>query len=243
MAHKYKKIFSYYGGKSKIAAKYPEPIYDIVIEPFAGGASYSLLHYDRYVQLNDKDIVTSSVWRFLLRTDALELIHRYIPTTIIKGTPVTDLVDDSVDEGLVNLIRAEFGQGSLGLKNVRHHASPWAARDWHQVLPRLDYWVPRISHWQLTSLDYSALENTKATWFIDPPYANAAGSIYRTNDVNYEHLGTWCQTRRGEAIVCENEGAQWLDFRFLTARAGCFTGRDDQAKASGGEVVWIGGVR
>ena len=38
----YSRIFSYYGGKSKIADWYPRAIHDVVIEPFCGGASYTV---------------------------------------------------------------------------------------------------------------------------------------------------------------------------------------------------------
>lgn len=37
-------MFSYYGSKSKIVSLYPKPRYNLVIEPFAGCAWYSLLY-------------------------------------------------------------------------------------------------------------------------------------------------------------------------------------------------------
>ena len=38
-------MWGYYGSKSKIASMYPKPMYDKIIEPFAGTAQYSLLHF------------------------------------------------------------------------------------------------------------------------------------------------------------------------------------------------------
>ena len=35
-------MFSYYGSKSKIIKKYPKPIYNDIIEPFAGSSCYSI---------------------------------------------------------------------------------------------------------------------------------------------------------------------------------------------------------
>jgi len=35
-------MFSYYGSKKKIVKYYPEPVHDVIIEPFAGAAWYSL---------------------------------------------------------------------------------------------------------------------------------------------------------------------------------------------------------
>lgn len=235
---KYRRIFSYYGSKSKIAHLYPAPRHDVVIEPFAGSAAYSALHYERQIHINEKDDVTASAWRFLLRPDAMECVERWFPKEVVEGAFINDLFPMDVDVGFVNLIRAEGGQGSFGLENRRAVISPWAARDWHQVRDRIEYWIPLIQHWMLTTLDYSEIPNREATWFIDPPYDNAAGSIYRTGGLNYRKLAKWCMEREGQVMVCENEGASWLPFRFLTKRMGSFTGRDDIAKASGGEVIW-----
>ena len=50
-------MFSYYGTKKRIAKKYPEPKYDIIIEPFAGAGAgagaYACLYPDRKVKLYD----------------------------------------------------------------------------------------------------------------------------------------------------------------------------------------------
>jgi hypothetical protein len=75
------------------------------------------------------------------------------------------------------------------------------------------------------------------TWFIDPPYNNAAGKKYATSSVNYTHLAAWCQSRHGQTVVCENAGADWLPFTTLTAtRRGIHYGTADEKTA--GEVVW-----
>jgi len=37
-------LFSYFGSKARIGNKYPKPIYDTIIEPFAGAAGYSYAH-------------------------------------------------------------------------------------------------------------------------------------------------------------------------------------------------------
>ena len=50
---KSKNMFSYYGSKNKIAKLYPLPKYDLIIEPFAGAAWYSVLHRYKNVLLNE----------------------------------------------------------------------------------------------------------------------------------------------------------------------------------------------
>jgi DNA polymerase I-like protein with 3'-5' exonuclease and polymerase domains len=60
--------------------------------------------------------------------------------------------------------------------------------------------------------------------------------------MDYDQLAQWSIHRDGQVMVCENEGAKWLPFRFLTKRAGSFSGRDEQTAASGGEVIWESGI-
>lgn len=38
--------------------------------------------------------------------------------------------------------------------------------------------------------------------------------------MNYEFLGKWCKERQGQVMVCENQGADYLPFRFLTEHMG-----------------------
>ena len=241
MKHYYSSIFSYYGGKSKLAPKYPKPIGDVVVEPFCGGASYSLLYYRREIFINDKDPVTASVWRFLLQPDALDWIERFVPKVVEVQTPVSEIFDEQLHPGLFSLMRCLAAQGVMGTRDVRLRVSPWGARDWSKAVAQLQYWIPKISHWKFSSGDYTEVENREATWFVDPPYANAAGSIYRTNDVDYGVLADWCRSRKGQVIVCENDGATWLPFKSFFDRMGSFTGRDSVTRASGGEVLWVQG--
>ncbi len=84
--------------------------------------------------------------------------------------------------------------------------------------------------------DYTMAPDVDATWFIDPPYDNAAGENYRHHKLDRYALAQWCRGRRGQVIVCENEGASWLPFAPLrTFKRGL--------RAAGGsrEVVWTKG--
>ena len=49
-----------------------------------------------------------------------------------------------------------------------------------------------------------------------------AGRHYRcgSKSLDYGALGQWCQSRRGQTMVCEQVGAEWLPFRpHLDAKA------------------------
>src|SRR3990167_8941757 len=48
-------FWTYYGGKWKVGPRYPVPLHDTIIEPFAGAAGYSLRYFDRKIILIEKD--------------------------------------------------------------------------------------------------------------------------------------------------------------------------------------------
>ena len=68
-----KPFWSYYGAKYNIAHHYPCPQHDIIVEPFAGSAQYSLLHYKRDVRLYDLDENICMVWDYLLHAKESQL--------------------------------------------------------------------------------------------------------------------------------------------------------------------------
>jgi site-specific DNA-adenine methylase len=231
-------LLRYFGGKSKIAALYPEPYYRHIIEPFAGGAAYSLLYADHDIWLNDTNPQTVAIWRFLLRKDALKVIRDRVPFSVKAGTTIEKLTKATDPEGLVELMRAQLTPQNFGRKGVIHTATSWGAEGWDNLRERLEYWVPRIAHWKVTMLDYADLPNKKACWFIDPPYKNEAGASYAkgSDAIKFKKLGAWCKSRHGQAIVCENAGATWLPFKTLTdKRRGIY---NDDTKSTVGEMIW-----
>ena len=95
--------------------------------------------------------------------------------------------------------------------------------------------VNHIKHWKVVNASYETAEDVEATWYVDPPYQAACGNLYRFRDINYEALGGWCRTRRGQVIVCEQEGADWLPFhRFASIKAT----PGSRGKAYSKEVIW-----
>ena len=91
-----------------------------------------------------------------------------------------------------------------------------------------------IRHWKITCMDYRDLPNAEATWFCDPPY-QSAGRYYPHHYLDYDELACWCQTRRGQVIVCEEMGATWLPFKRLCVQWG--SGRRHVV-----EGIWEGGI-
>lgn len=119
-----------------------------------------------------------------------------------------------------------------GMRAGTHASSFWG----REVRDRIASQVGAIKHWTLIEGSYDQAPDVEATWFVDPPYQKA-GVHYRRrmSAADYEALGAWCRTRRGQVIACEAEGADWLPFRPL----GTFKANESRTggkKCS--EVIW-----
>jgi hypothetical protein len=237
---KYRAAFSYYGSKSNIARLYDSPERDLIIEPFAGSAAYAV-RYGEYakVWLNDLNEETCEIWRFLISPHSQADLLHFCPESVSTSQTIGDIIPAGAPEGLKLLLRAEAVRGTQGMEGrpLKNKVAKFAAQSWATVRQRLLWASQRCQHWKITNLDYRALPDLDATWFVDPPYSNAAGSRYKHHAIDYEHLGQWCRARQGHVIVCENLGATWLPFT-------CFcTHRGLRAKAAAYEAVYTqGGV-
>lgn len=204
-------MFSYYGSKSKLAHLYPKPVHSTIIEPFAGSARYSLLHWENDVHLYDVDPVVVGVWQYLLEAS---------PTDILELPDVPSKVHLDSFGGLEKVERDLIGfhlcRGKARPRKVGHGQNSWGADK-----VRIARNLYKIKHWQVTLGSYHTIPNNDfATWFVDPPYKEAQERDGNTDrythwQVDYGHLGTWCRTRWGQLIVCEGAGADWLPFRLL----------------------------
>lgn len=218
-------MFYYLGRKKRLAGLYPEPLYDTIIEPFAGSAAYSL-HGDRWqknVIINEFASHTILVWEYLLQASRSDIER--LPD-LVAGDKLSDLHG--------------FSDAELWL--MRWHISPGSRpRAGNDVVSRFSRWgagkryiaenIHKIKHWKLMRGDYSLVPNQKATWFIDPPYESTQDDYYQS-DVDFNHLSRWCLDRDGQVIVCEQAGAKWLPFVDLATI-------DIAGKAVSKEVVFI----
>ena len=227
-------FFTYYGGKYRLAPRYPEPIHQRVIEPFAGSAGYATRWNPRHVTLIDADPVIAGLWDYLIHVSADE----------VMSLPLYDGSWETVDELNVPqeakwLIGFWLNKGtthpckapSKWMREGGKRDQFWSAR----IRQRVAQQVPLIRHWTVIHGSYENAPDVEATWFIDPPYNNKAGRHYRNHDIDYDHLASWSQSRRGQVIVCENAGAKWLSFQpFHDAKATAGSHRTGISP----EVVW-----
>lgn len=195
-------MFSYYGSKSKLVNLYPEPLHDTIIEPFAGSARYSLKYWDKDIYLIEKDITLIKVWKYLQNVSPKEL------DSLPRVKFGDNIKDFNLSEEELLFMSFIVNEGNTG---KRYTVTKRAA-------PKVDYKIkttkdilPRIKHWKIIHGDYTDAPDICATWFVDPPYVNG-GQYYRFSNIDYNFLSSWCLNRKGQLIVCEGKGANWLPF-------------------------------
>jgi hypothetical protein len=143
------------------------------------------------------------------------------------------------------LVASGAAQMQSGLAGRVFTVTSRMALQWPTQRARLITALPIIRPWTVLNIGYEDIDdelgNLRATWFVDPPYwvppdeQGTRGDGYRhgASGIDFDHLGAWCRARRGQVIVCEQEGAAWLPFRPLR-RATTASGTG----SSRVEVVW-----
>lgn len=198
-------MFYYYGRKKQIAKYYPSPLFDTIIEPFAGSAAYSLYgdHWKKEVILIEKDERVASIWEWL--------IHE---ATASKITNLPDLKIGEKSSEFLHIIHAATKM-AFHYKTIK--VTPILARNWEISKRYMSQNLFKIKHWKIICGDYSLASNIEATWFIDPPYKEDSGKGYRYGSqlINYEKLAAWAKERKGEVIFCEGKSGDYLPFKPL----------------------------
>jgi hypothetical protein len=234
MPQRLRPFFSYYGSKWRLAPRYPKPVHDTIIEPFAGSACYSLTYPDRRVRLFDKSEHIVGTWRYLIGASESEI--RALPD-IAPETLIDDLPIPQEAKWLIGW------WANIAATSPRKRASAWTRREGQSstnawgtgVRERIASQLHAIRHWTITQGDYRDAGDVEATWFIDPPYQGRAGKryVHGSDAIDYADLGAWCKSRPGQVIVCENVGADWLPFAPWRQTKG--------ARWQSREAIWLGG--
>jgi len=201
-------MWSYYGSKTNIAHQYPKPQFNTIIEPFAGAAKYSLEHFENDVTLVDKDETVIKLWQWLQRCSVKDI-------TSLPRMKTGELTSDYCFDCEEQKILMGFLIG-YGLTYPANKASPSLSerpgRLEHSI-KIISQQLHKIRHWNIYAGSYDQIDNKRATWFVDPPY-QVGGHSYRESNrnIDFKHLADWCTSREGQAIVCENNRADWLPF-------------------------------
>ena len=229
-----KSVVKRFGSKDRISHLYPKPIFDTIIEPFAGGAAYSRLHHDKNVVLYEQNPV----------------VYKRATHDMIMSLPVEDILEIghkiseyvSSGEGL-ELIMCNMYVGSSTGDKVSSwvgKSGVWSSHHRRKVAEHMH----KIKHWTIKNkCGIEAIRNMVEckvegyTYFIDPPYINNIKSKGYYYGIDYEELGKLCRVLAlsNQVIVCEGPGAKWLPFEFLHDN---MIGRFSRKVQ---ERVWIGG--
>ena len=210
-----KPFFSYFGSKFRLAQLYSPPLYDTIIEPFAGSAGYALRYPDRQVRLYDLDEKIVETWQYLISVSEQEMLSLPVGP-FSKELRIADLAIPQGAKWIIGFWTTESQTSPSSYPLSKSRAAKngglagWTESKRAALTDQLQY----IRHWRVDVASYDQIWNVRATWFVDPPYQKA-GSRYRCNSIDYEALGEWCAVRNGQVIVCEQEPAAWMNFKPL----------------------------
>jgi len=218
-------MFYYYGRKKKIINYYPKPLYDTIIEPFAGSAAYGMEYHDKNVILVEKNPKIANAWKYLIKATTSDILQLPLleKGQCLNSDEFKSLTDD--EKGVIGLF---LNPGSSTPKKSPGNFCAWNEKN--RKLLSED--VMKVKHWHIFEDDYTCVSDLIGTWYVDPPYAGNGGQYYRFGNqgFDYEKLSEWIQGRTGQIIVCENSEATWMDFKPLVD----IQGQKHRTK----EVIW-----
>jgi hypothetical protein len=216
-------LFKWFGSKWSSSKHYPAPKHDIIIEPFAGSAGYSLRHCEKAVVLAERDIHIRRLWWWLI-TEANESDIRELPIDIPEGTDIREL---GLSLGQSLLIKSWQRTNNVGdcwtVSSWGNKPGQWTANTRARVASEFH----QIKHWKVVEDGMTLLvQDEPRTWFVDPPYQ--FNYQYRSEPLEYSDLASRIHNLRGQVIVCEaicqktGERPTWLPFvdfrRTVTSR-------------------------
>jgi hypothetical protein len=220
-------VFYYFGRKGLLAPSYPAPLFDLVIEPFAGSMAYTM-HYRPKMAIGiEADLRVALLWDRLVHASLGEIRTMRVPPIGARTTDLYWMLPSSSNSTLTSKSRTmtwfayerALAQQAM---TIRNH--PYAR-----------------NHVLYHHGDYREAPDVEATWFIDPPYSGVNGGYGAGHSaVDYEELAEWCLVRKGQPIVCEGPYARWLAFRKHGRPRGTRTAMG--VERTNTEVVWTGPI-
>ena len=232
-------LFKWFGSKWNASKHYPRPLYDTLVEPFAGGAGYALRYADKRVVLAETNTHLLRLWRWII-DDASKEDVLDIPLGLRVGEDIRTI---GLSDGQALLLKHWQRTNNVGdcwtISPWGNSPGQWTANTRARVADE----IQAVKHWQVLGNAEGAFSGyTEAcTWFIDPPYQY--NYAYKTPPLNYARLASAVRALNGQIIVCEatcpKTGAipDWLPFvpfrRSVTSR------RKSHNNHHSNELVWI----
>lgn len=192
-------LFKWFGSKWQSGKGMPSPKHDIIVEPFAGGAGYSLRYAEKKVILCEADPHLFKLWSWLIE-EAKQDDIRNISIGLSVGTDIRTL---GLSDGKALLLKSWQRTNNVGNCWT---ISPWGnlPGQWTEnTRARVSEEFLAIKHWKISpdGLKFMQENNDVATWFVDPPYQ--FNYQYGSSPIDYKMLGDLLKDRNGQTIVCE----------------------------------------
>lgn len=231
-------MFRWFGSKWSGAKHYPSPIGGSIYEPFAGGAGYSLRHYDQSVYLQDADPLVEKLWRWLIQASSNDVLS--IPVDVPEGTDIRTI---GLSEGQALLMKCWQRTNNVG--------DCWTVSAWNgkpglwsiSARSRTAEQVNAIRHWRVEEPSNVA----SCTVFVDPPYQYNYKYRASLPQLNYPALGEVCKDIAAVAplvIACEAVGKNGEMPTYLPFRASHMqvtSRRKAEHSHHAQELIWVGG--
>jgi len=204
-----KKLFSYYGAKTKIIKHYPKPTYKTIVEPFAGSARYSLEYFENNIILYELFDKVYLIWKYLIQATEKDIL--FLPDLKVGDNTKNIKSLSDVERWLIGY---HIGRGS-----ARPSYKVNERCRWNTDKIRIANNLFKIRHWKIYQEDGTNNEWNDATYFIDPPYMVQKHG-YNFKNVNYNHIKEKIENGKGQFIVCGNSTDTWIDFKPLVTMMG-----------------------
>lgn len=194
-------MFPYLGSLKRLAKKFPAPMYDTIIEPFAGSAPYSCLYWERNVIINETDPRITNIWKFIQQTSPEEILKLPEPKE-------HDLIEACTK---IQEVRDLIGLSTSRVAFFPYHSKPYGFYvNWIKTKQYLAANNYKIKHWKILNGDYALLKNQKATWFLDPPAKKHNDGMYSHMVMDYADLYKFVKSREGQLMMRIKFNLEWI---------------------------------
>lgn len=209
-------LFKWFGSKWLSSKLYPPPEHDVIFEPFAGSAGYSLRHHEKRVVIWEENEQVRNLWEWLIHCATSTCVLE-IPIGVPEGTDIRHL-------GLTNgqQLLLKHWQRTNNVGNC-WTVSPWGNKpgQWTpSTRSRVAEEIHAVKHWKIARI----LPNVSGTYFLDPPYIY--NYRYRFKVFDYGDLvNKIAMIPSGSQIIvceaaCQKTGRipDWLPFQPFASR-------------------------
>lgn len=232
-------LFKWFGSKWQSAKHYPAPNHDIIVEPFAGGAGFSLNYSDRRVVIWEDDPNLARLWTWLI-SEANSQSILDIPCNLPVGLDIRTL---GLSEGQQLILKHWQRTNNVGdcwtISPWGHLPGQWTENTRARVADQ----VGAVAHWEFRQP--IEIIDTPAHWFIDPPYLYNYRYRSSLGNFNYASLQSFVETinNKSKVVVCEaarkSDGLIPDYFAFNPSHRSVTSRRKETQSHHSSEVIYI----